>query len=59
MIRGRSRSDRVLGGGEWVCDAIYSMIFVDVLLIPPLVGLVYVASDTKLVVFVIPLNLAD
>lgn len=35
------------------------MIFVNVLLIPPLVGLVYVASDTKLVVFVIPLNLAD
>ena len=35
------------------------MIFVDVLLIRPLVGLVYVASDTKLAVVVIPLNLAD
>lgn len=35
------------------------IIFVDVLLIPPLVGLVYVASDTKLVVVVIPLNLAN
>ena len=37
MIRDRSRSDRVLGDGQWVCGAIYSMIFVDVLLIRRLV----------------------